>query len=58
MFGSDVVPAWYKRRHESVANWFGDAFDDIERVNFLIDGFPSGIFEGDIPKIRRLERRK
>lgn len=39
-----------------MADWFRDAFDDIERVDFLVDGFPFGVFEGEIPNIPELER--
>ena len=38
-----------------MADWFRDAFDNIERIDFLIDGFPFGIFEGKIPNIPELE---
>ena len=52
------APHGYKRGHESVADRFRYAFDNVERVDSLINGFPFGVFEGTIPNIPELERRR
>lgn len=41
-----------------MADWFREAFNDIERVDLLIDGFPFGVFKGEIPNIPELEPRQ
>lgn len=51
------APVGCRRRHEGIADRFREAFDDIERVDSLVDGFPFGVFKGKIPGILRIRMK-